>query len=55
MEDTNELPKEGKNSEDLTNHTIPVNIDSTDYDNFSDIDEWEDFESFLSDSDLDHG
>ena len=42
-------------TEDLTYPTMPVNIDSADYDNFSDIDEWEDFESFLSDSDLDHG
>ena len=42
---------EGNNAEDLTYPTKPVNIDSTDYDNFSDIDEWEDFESFLSDSD----
>ena len=42
-------------AEDLSYPTMPVNIDSTDYDNFSDIDEWEDFESFLSDSDLDHG
>ena len=46
---------DGNNAEDLSYPTMPVNIDSTDYDNFSDIDEWEDFESFLSESDLDHG
>ena len=46
---------DGNNAEDLTYPTMPVNIDSTDYDNFSDIDEWEDFDSFLSDSDIDHG
>ena len=43
------------NIDDLTYPTMPVNICSTDYDNFSDIDEWEDFESDVSDINIDPG
>jgi hypothetical protein len=46
---------DGNNFDELTYPTMPVNICSTDYDNFSDIDEWEDFESDISNSDIDHG
>ena len=47
--------EEGNDSNELNYPTMPVNYNSTDYDNFSDIDEWEEFDSFISESDLDPG
>ena len=47
--------EEGNDSNELNYPAMPVNYNSTDYDNFSDIDEWEEFDSFIYESDLDPG
>ena len=47
--------EEGNTIEDLSYPTLPVNYDYdyTDYDNFSDIDEWEQSYSNLSENEID--
>ena len=47
--------EEGYNIEEMSYPTMPVNYDNdfTDYDNFSDIDEWDQNDSNVTDSDID--
>jgi hypothetical protein len=47
--------EDGNNIEDMSYPTMPVNYDYIDYDNFSDIDEWDKSLSYFSDSDFDNG
>ena len=44
--------EEGNNLDEMSYPTMPVNYDFVDFDNFSDLDEW-DLYSILSDSDYD--
>ena len=47
--------EEGVDIEEMSYPTMPVNYDNdfTDYDNFSDIDEWDQNDSNVTDSDID--